>query len=875
MFMKVFSKTYDKRSPYPDIYDEKTVRKADILDSYVQKILKDLKERTNSYDNNILEFVINFYLPVLAFQMVELNVFFISNENFENINIVLNKDYFSRFFDPDEIEIISDVFDSKSYKPLTIGIKQFAILIKSNGYSFVHQIWRDFFAAKHIINCMNAEKFDDLEISVDKSIRQFVGELVREYDVEKPNIRKCECDFAEKDNLETWSESPIEHFLQQHNMNSTKPISPIAIRNLIEIMKSCRNNHITADYSDLNLINTNFSECYISNSKFFNSAFLPFNNIYLDNGTNIKRKNDTDIFFITTRTKIYRYVFKVNELKLIFDLKNAYNLNQGWIIDFKIYNDYLLIKFSPSLFSEKNHIYILDTKYNMLCSCLLSNNALGSCDSPISIYKKYCAWVEDQDIVIYDIENDQRKKILKANMKLFSMKEIVVLDFINNEKIIYGSIDEIVIFNYKTDEVLFTINNGYDVFYPYYIYNNISNIITPTGIFELDEFKKIKNLDFKDKNIDKICISNDELKILSRDNYHRQTYLYNLKSLKEFKLSYRNCEFTCNGNLVLLNDNDSLSYFDFKTYCEHDLLNPQFGVFRPNSIKLYNDGFIVLNRIICRYVKLFNLNQSFLLNMTSDLLNKMSYDYRFYILNGNIVKSFENNRFISRLDMSFLRGYIQKTICSPSEYICASLIGEGTKQLFVVWDMLTGNIINSVQISNICFNIKFSRNGKYIIGVLNQGIFKYDLLKKSFLIKNIDIVDTYADISNDGNLMLYKELNYICFFDLERDKKMQMFYKSVVRKVVYFDYNNIIIVTKKGVDIFNIKKRKIICRYDYFINADINNSEFYNLQTPDGNELKELYRVLFQNGGIVPKEFEPKTIPFEWNDEKLNDKESE
>lgn len=312
MFMKTFSKTYDKRSPYPDIYDEKTVRKADILDSYVQKILLNLKERTNSYDNHILEFVINFYLPALAFQMVKLNSFFIPNENFENINIVLNKDYFSRFFVPDEIEIISDIFDSKSYKPLTIGIKQFAVLIKINGYSFVHQIWRDYFVAKHIINCMNAEKFDDLEISVDENIRQFVGELVREYVdkykyskkpadksidengkvkfIDNPDTRKCECDFENVIELEEAKMSPLNQFLQRHNLQKDEKerLSSTQTSNVIEIMKTSRNNHITANYSYLNLLETTFEFSNISNSEFFHcmldeTSFKAHNYLFRNN----------------------------------------------------------------------------------------------------------------------------------------------------------------------------------------------------------------------------------------------------------------------------------------------------------------------------------------------------------------------------------------------------------------------------------------------------------------------------------------------------------------------------------------------------------------------------------------------------------------
>lgn len=294
MFMKTFSKTYDKRSPYPDIYDEKTVRKADILDSYVQKILLNLKERTNSYDNNILEFVINFYLTALAFQMAEENVL---NIDSEIVDKKLCLDYFLSFFKGTKKEQIKSLINDKKFMPISISSKNFALINDNDGNcSFVHQIWRDFFAAQHIINCMNAEKLDELEISVDENICQFVGELIYEYDadnkyskefsyekkidangkiiyVEKPDTRKCECDFEEKDNLETWPESPIEYFMQQHNMNSIKPISSIATRNLIEIMKTCRNNNVTANYSDLNLCECQFRYSNLKNSVFQNTSF--------------------------------------------------------------------------------------------------------------------------------------------------------------------------------------------------------------------------------------------------------------------------------------------------------------------------------------------------------------------------------------------------------------------------------------------------------------------------------------------------------------------------------------------------------------------------------------------------------------------------
>ena len=294
MFMKTFSKTYDKRSPYPDIYDEKTVRKADILDSYVQRILLNLKERTNSYDNNILEFVINFYLPALAFQMAEENVL---NIDSEIVDKKLCLDYFLSFFKGTKKEQIKSLINDKKFMPISISSKNFALINDNVGnYSFVHQIWRDFFAAKHIINCMNAELLDELEISVDENIRQFVGELVREYDaenkfskefsyekkidengkiiyVEKLDTRKCECDFESVAELKVAKKSPLNQFLQRHNLQKDEKerLSPTQTSNVIEIMKTSRNNSITADYSHLNLINTILFDkdiCDISNSKF-------------------------------------------------------------------------------------------------------------------------------------------------------------------------------------------------------------------------------------------------------------------------------------------------------------------------------------------------------------------------------------------------------------------------------------------------------------------------------------------------------------------------------------------------------------------------------------------------------------------------------
>ena len=278
MYLSVFRKTYDERNPYPDIYEAKTVRKADILDSFIKKLLKDNMERARSDDKPLIEFVIKYFLPALAFLMVNKNGFIIDSDSTEKFNY----DYFKKFFKGTKKETLKVLINSKAYNPLSICCKAFALLIENgDNFSFTHQNWRDLFAAKHIINCMNAEKLDELEITVSENIRQFVGELIREYkqscgyskdymdksDAEK--VRKSECDFEGKDNIETCSESPIEHFLDKHNLNSIIPLSAIATKNLIEIMKTSRNNRIVAYYNNLDLSCTNFIKCNISNSKIY------------------------------------------------------------------------------------------------------------------------------------------------------------------------------------------------------------------------------------------------------------------------------------------------------------------------------------------------------------------------------------------------------------------------------------------------------------------------------------------------------------------------------------------------------------------------------------------------------------------------------
>ena len=284
MYLSVFRETYDEKTPYPDIYEAKTVRKADILDSFIQKLLDDNKGKERSANKAVIEFVVKYFLPALAFKMYNSNLSMqFSDKDFRKLRN--NFDYFDSILVPDEY--------LTAFNANNTGIKSvclnFGIVTFVNGYyAFTHQNWRDLFVAKHIINCMNAEKLDELETPVSKNVRQFIGELIREHkdgcgyskdymdesDTEK--ARKSECDFEDKDSPEGTT-SPVEDFLQKHNLKSQSPLSAMATKNLIDVMKISRNGNITAKYDDLNLRCTNFYKCDLENSTFNGTQIYAIN----------------------------------------------------------------------------------------------------------------------------------------------------------------------------------------------------------------------------------------------------------------------------------------------------------------------------------------------------------------------------------------------------------------------------------------------------------------------------------------------------------------------------------------------------------------------------------------------------------------------
>lgn len=254
LFLVTFFNTYNKDNILPGIYEKNTIRKSEILQAYIDKIITDQKEKFESEEIRIIDFTIRYFIPSLAFNMVKRNSFTIDENEFKLFRN--NIQYFDDLLCGDDNELVS-IFKENNLNMLAFCKKICALLVGDRDIRFVHQIWRDFFCAYHITNVLKSNDYSELEELLSDDIKCFVGELLGEYKYEN------KIDLTNPNDM-----SPIEE-LMQANYES---LSPVMVNNLISIMKLCRKNQIVARYDNLDLSKTTFVDCNISNSSFIGST---------------------------------------------------------------------------------------------------------------------------------------------------------------------------------------------------------------------------------------------------------------------------------------------------------------------------------------------------------------------------------------------------------------------------------------------------------------------------------------------------------------------------------------------------------------------------------------------------------------------------
>lgn len=311
LYLKYYLNTYTDENY--KLYKNKSVKKSDILFKYINHIKKNLVKNTVSYDPDVMNFIIEYFLPALAF---ELSVV----DDIDNIlDLIENKEYYRKFgirTKKAEKYLETDLFETV--------VNTFA-LFDENTNSFVHDIWKEYLTAAYYSKCIDNDIFKVFDNLPSEEIREFIGEITGE------------CDFENVTELEEAKKSPLNQFLQRHNLQQSldKQLSDTQTRNIIEIMKTSRNNSVCGDYSFLNLEIADFVMCDLPNSKFKNSILSDENFIRagcIGFVSSIKiLEEDYFICLDGEKTNVVAYNYKTHkQLKIVFDffISDSY-----WLVD--------------------------------------------------------------------------------------------------------------------------------------------------------------------------------------------------------------------------------------------------------------------------------------------------------------------------------------------------------------------------------------------------------------------------------------------------------------------------------------------------------------------------------------------------------------
>lgn len=911
LYLSVFKNTYKGSDYKPNIYDESTVRKADILDSYIQKILHE-KRKTNAADTALFEFIVKYFLPALAFEMVKENVHVISIMDFRKLRD--NTKYFEAFcYDENAL----DIFEKNSRKAHNYIVENFALLESRNDvYTFPHQIWRDYFCAKHIINCLNVTYSEqiqnDLEIPVDNEIRGFVGQLIYTYDEKflyskeehfppKKSDRMCECDFEAKDNLEDWDESPIEHYMQQHNLKQEKQnqISPLVTRNLIEIMKSSRNDTITGNYLALNLLNSDFLNLSCKNS-IFNYSLLNSGVFYRFQHwktTMIYDEDDSCLWFGDRHGNISTLPEECFSYGLGI-LTHKYTLNGYLTSIITLGNNQLLV----CIFNDKPPVII--NKYTGNCiqelscpECYETNNWKVSVSNLtkeiiITTKKNVYVWKPNGNKYIrsLSIEFDNELKLIKSasisenghyllvcgySGDYYPNKELMLFDLVEN-KISYPikSAEKATIFDNSI--IFLTHNNHTDLnrefsLEKYNLYSKITELL-----FETDEKLQLvtdakyfyaigkHHVNIYEKGTYKNEVINiNRPKGLQNIAYvpkHKRIFFSSSTKLDIYNYSERKIE-----NSIILSQGDG------GTLCNHAInyshKHNKFYILFHGAIKVINNN---KNLSVCdTFMKADDENEILLFTL-NDKLNELiiiTEDNRIKILDAKsgILKSefkiniddiifienfsYINNKvFFSKRESRYQKYYIidllKKSIKSTKSF-------EVDKNIYIKGDYLYETFANK----------KFTQIN--ILDLQTKNIIKSITIDNSCL----DFEKFPIEISQIKDILYLKEQNYIfiCFylnenvylaFD-ESGNKManehiacSNFQKiQWIDNLTYVNNNTLAFSCDFGLATYSLQSKKIIALNNNIIYSDIAGSNFRHISNI--SEMDFFNDIILKNGGII------------------------
>lgn len=784
LYLSVFKNTYKGSDYKPNIYDESTVRKADILDSYIQKILHE-KRKTNAADTALFEFIVKYFLPALAFEMVKENVHVISITDYRKLRD--NTKYFEAFcYDDNAL----DIFAQNSRKAHNYIVENFALLESHNDvYTFSHQIWRDYFCAKHIINCLNVTYSEqiqnNLETPVDNEIRGFVGQLIYSYDEKlhyskeehfppKKSDRMCECDFEAKDNLEDWDESPIEHYMQQHNLEQKEQnqISPLVTRNLIEIMKNSRSNKVVCNYSCLDLSSSDFIMCNIPNSVFENSI-VPIDN-FISHGhygsiTSLELFDDGKKIASADKNGFIRF-WDTNTGKEVFNPIYFEKGFAGYAIQIKIFDSDSKIACLYS--SGFITIYELGTNNEFISKNAPFKQSF-SCMDISSDGKRLVVGCKSEkyegNIWVFDIENNKIK--VKCRCKRH-IKDVTSVKFLHgSNSIFFSSSKDMYICKWNIDK--------------------LNDLKRP--IYELEPL--IVDL-AADKDFESCIIMNRERHKMGGINE------LSLTPNNIYLLSYEE-----SNELIIWNLSSIKTHFDFQVEVRNLPMND------INDIKKYEDEYR-------RLEKKFNIENKKIIQSKIDThksINNIVFLSDYEIIYAEDRSLYRRN--IYNIDKAILIDKLNNDISAVSIKNNILAVGkmDGSIDFYSKKNFKKGLSIFSVKYNNIK-QCTYNSNKLYVLSsnLLSIVDLSNYLIAKKLIIGNQDLIG--ISLIDDKNLLIINSKNFIYLVRIEPSLKVvyKMELKQSISNISYIHSRNSIDVY---CDNYGIQTYQISCTHkDYKLN---------------------------------------------------------
>lgn len=259
--------------------------------------------------------LLEYLLPNIAFKMVSINQFYLEDDDiWECYDGIEDDDIRFTWYKADRLRRIlhgkSRFVSDGSGKLLDLAETALHFLHRVDGkYEFLHQTFRDYFAAYHIANEMTAllrkpARIDEIDpiiqaFTLNEDIASFVSDITHEEDA-CPYLLNDGWVFPGKVNQNASTQSVSEQLLQFWR-NKTGKCAQNAVCNLIQVMRIGRSKNLAwCDFSELDL-----RGCYLNGCKFsewYSKDIHPcsFNNALLNRDCFITNGHESAITSVCT-----------------------------------------------------------------------------------------------------------------------------------------------------------------------------------------------------------------------------------------------------------------------------------------------------------------------------------------------------------------------------------------------------------------------------------------------------------------------------------------------------------------------------------------------------------------------------------------------